>query len=62
MTKTQAKRVIKRLENKGGEARIYEGYSGRCMYGRQTFGVVTDHIPRPCKWRTDNLGLDYILY
>jgi len=62
MTKAQAKRVIKRIEDKGGEARIYEGYSGRGMYGRNTTGVVVGSIPKNCKWRTDNLGLDYILY
>ena len=62
MTKKQAKAVIKRIEDKGGEAKLYEGYSGRGMFGRETFGVVVGSIPRGCKWRTDNMGMDYILY
>ena len=51
--------------------KVYEGYSGRGMFGRQCIGVVVDDpdyikrvvddydLPIPV---TDNLGLSYICY
>jgi hypothetical protein len=64
MTKRQATSMIRRIKNNGGEARLYEGYSGRFMFGERTFGVVTSrwYLPKKIKYRIDNLGFDYIVY
>lgn len=66
MTKAQARAMVKRINAKEGDgvAKLYEGYSGRCMYGEQTFGVELPGwaIPRGCKHRQDNMGLDMIVY
>lgn len=35
-----AKKLVELLEDSGEEASLYEEYSGRCMYGRTTAGVV----------------------
>lgn len=67
MTKGQATKLINRLREQGHEAEVYEEYSGRCMYGQTTTGVVTDAHPTNTlgsrsKHRWDNLGLRYIIY
>ena len=64
MTKQQAKNLIKRIEDNGGEANLYEGYSGRGMFGEQTYGVMCGRydVPKKHKHRTDNMGLDMIVY
>ena len=52
------------------EGTVYEGYSGRSMYGKRCWGVVCDDpfiknqaktvgLPPP---RVDNLGLSFIHY
>lgn len=64
MTKDQAKGIIRRLKAKGEEPRIYENYSGRFMYGEKTCGVVIGRYSsyQNKKFRSDNLGLDTIIY
>jgi hypothetical protein len=61
MDKATAKRIAKKVD--GG---VYEDYSGRCMYGETTYGVVLkgyDITPQMRKrYRLDNMGLDYIIY
>lgn len=61
-----AKAMVKRINERDGEgtARLYENYSGRCMYGSTTTGVVLPGwaIPKRNKHRVDNMGLDMILY
>lgn len=66
-----AKRIVKRLNanNEPGQkptAALYEGYSGRAMYGSKTTAVVlpgymiSDAMRK--KYRVDNLGLDMVIY
>jgi hypothetical protein len=44
MTKELAKFLVKATEHCGSqEISIRETYSGRCMYGRETFAVVVDN-------------------
>ena len=64
MEEKQAKSLVSRLRRQGYEARVYEGYSGRGMYGRTTFGVETSvgQIKTKFSIRSDNLGLNYIYY
>lgn len=65
MELAQAKRLISRINKNGGKARIYEGYSGRGMFGDKTTGVVCgpyDIDFKKTKFRYDNLGLDMIVY
>lgn len=64
----EANEIIARLEDEGFEANLYEGYSGRCMYGKTTYGVTTDCNPGSMNHheidypRMDSMGLDYIYY
>ena len=62
----QAKAMVTRINKKEGEvvASLYENYSGRGMFGERTTGVVMpDHcMPKKTKFRTDNMGLDMIVY
>ena len=69
-----AKKIVEHLQNEFGEddARVYENYSGRCMFGRTTAGVVASSVGiirqamGELKLRfsvsQDNMGLDYIVY
>lgn len=68
-----AKKIVEHIENEfGEEARLYEKYSGRCMFGKTTAGVVarsTEVIHRAmgelrirCRTSQDNMGLSYIVY
>lgn len=43
MTKEQAEFIVNALEYDGQEAELYEGYSGRGMMGKETWGVVFEH-------------------
>lgn len=40
MEKRVAEFLVELLEDGGKEASLYEGYSGRGMYGKETTGVV----------------------
>lgn len=67
MTKTSAYGYAKRLQAKGYEVTVRDDYSGRGMYGRKTFGIVTCYdainaCPGLKKVAIDNMGLDYIFY
>jgi hypothetical protein len=66
MTKKQANSMIERINNKEGfdTARLYEKYSGRWMYGEETWGVVLPDwaVPDGCKFRQDQMGKEIILY
>lgn len=42
MTKELAELLVEAAQNNGSEAKIRESYSGRGMYGQETFGVVVD--------------------
>lgn len=54
------------------DGRVYEGYSGRCMYGAVCWGLTSDSPPEDTHsvWkqhklpapRWDQLGLGYIYY
>lgn len=54
------------------DARLYEHYSGRCMYGKTCYGIVFDDdvntvinqaaILGLTGHRSDNMGLSYIVY
>lgn len=65
----KAEAIVDKLNDKGVEARLYEGYSGRGMYGACTTGVVVPDraqaiaiCPELADCRRDNLGFDTILY
>lgn len=65
----KAEAIVDKLNDKGIEARLHEGYSGRGMYGEMTTGVVVRDAegafgvcPGLKKCRRDNLGFDTILY
>jgi len=62
----QAKAMVARINKKEGEvvASLYEDYSGRGMFGERTTGVVMPGhcMPKKTKFRTDNMGLDMIVY
>lgn len=65
MTTKEAKALIRRVKAAGGEARLYEDYGGRGMYGRTTTGVVMDRYSAQRfgkKCAHDALGLDVIVY
>lgn len=63
-----AKSMAKRINaSQGtGTATVYERYSGRCMYGQETAGVVAPHWAFSKatlnKYRRDSMGLDMIVY
>jgi hypothetical protein len=68
MKHEDAQKMIAQLEDAGYEATLYEGYSGRCMYGKTTYGVTTDCRPVTMELhgidypRMDGMGLYYIYY
>lgn len=66
MEAKKAKAMVKRINGREGEgvASVYEGYSGRGMYGSQTTGVVLPPLCVPKNWKgsRDSLGFDVILY
>lgn len=73
MTPQKAKKLITLLEENGFDAKLYEGYSGRCMFGATTTGVTTDCSPFTFKesfrryrsysdLRFDNMGRGFIYY
>ncbi len=43
MKAEHAKAIVEAANDMGVEVTLYEGYSGRSMYGRTTHGVVGDH-------------------
>lgn len=45
MTKEQANFLVETIENSGNEAEIRDDYSGRGMFGKSTYGVVTKINP-----------------
>jgi hypothetical protein len=67
-----AKRIVAKLNENDIEASLYEGYSGRAMFGDTTAGVSLDshynleQAKRLCrgltKCRQDQLGRGVILY
>ena len=42
MNKDLALAIVDAINNNGGDANIYEDYSGRGMYGQPTTGVVVE--------------------
>jgi hypothetical protein len=72
MTKSAAVRIVNRLVEKGLSVSLREGYSGRGMYGAETYGIVIDAIwqmreaerlsPALRKSRKDSMGLGGIWY
>ena len=68
MRKSTAEKIVKRLQDFGYKASIYEGYSGRAMYGRTVIGISTNAHPSAFRgiikrsMKVDNLGLGYIYY
>ena len=65
--------IVSTLTNEGCDAELYQGYSGRGSYGRETTGVVVEDIgevywalgrlDEPLKsFRWDNLGMRSIVY
>jgi len=68
MTREQAKRIIRRVNQRDGEgaATLYENYSGRGMFGQTTCGVVLSSYAvtelDKKKFRRDSMGKDVILY
>ena len=39
MKKELAEKIVEAMEVEGEFAEVYEGYSGRRMYGKETYGV-----------------------
>ena len=78
MDKQVAKRIVDACRSQGHNADIYEGYSGRGMYGSETTGVTADSksiiiqsIINESKLfddlniselRSDSMGLETIIY
>jgi hypothetical protein len=66
MKLSTAKAMVKRINDRYGEdtASLYENYSGRCMYGSETTGVVLPGwaISKRNKHMVDNMGRDMIIY
>lgn len=72
MKLTHAQQIVAFLTESGEEATLYEDYSGRCMYGRKTTGIVTSSVGDVAhamaqlgiddSRRSDSMGLDYIVY
>jgi hypothetical protein len=44
MEKDLAEKLVEMLNDEGDEAAVYEGYSGRGMYGKTTTGVVCSNF------------------
>lgn len=69
MTYEDAQKLAAAIINAGGSAAVYNGYSGRGMYGASTTGVTTKSdgaryaadlgLPR---LRVDSLGKGFIYY
>jgi len=68
-----AQAIVNHIKNEfGEEASVYINYSGRCMFGKMTTGVVAGSIGTieraigalglDINSRSDNMGLDYIVY
>jgi hypothetical protein len=67
-----ASKIFYYLEDKGTPVEIFEGYSGRGMYGEETTGIVVDnamdvahamgHLGIEDNQRTDSMGLQTIVY
>jgi len=67
-----AERIVRKLNTINISAQVFPEYSGRCMYGRTTVGVVIDKAylandaelccPILKTSRTDSLGLGMIFY
>jgi hypothetical protein len=77
MTQQQQQTLLDLAESKGVEAGPYDGYSGRGMFGRTTYGVTTppryvdgltvafirsEGLQDGFRFKQDDLGLDVILY
>jgi hypothetical protein len=80
MDKDVAIALMNQIQENWGEARLYEDYSGRGMFGATTTGLVVDSVEEahvalgvlteigdedldlPGGFRSDNLGLSYIIY
>ncbi len=68
MAKSNLEKLQDAVEKLGPKYSVYEGYSGRCMFGDVCLGIVGPdiaEIKRVAKFkgaRTDNMGLDYIVY
>lgn len=65
MKLSTARALARRVREAGGEATVYEGYSGRGMFGEKTTGVVMDRYSAQRfgrKHARDNMGLDVIVY
>jgi len=63
MEKEDALKFIKKLKKQGCEAKLYEGYSGRGMFGEITFGVQSNkYVEVKSPLRVDNLGLNWLYY
>lgn len=64
MTLKTAEKLVARINSEGGNAKLYEDYSGRGMYGDVTTGVVFSgsHYTFTRKYRSDNLGMNTIIY
>lgn len=73
-----AEHIVNACNNEGVEARLYENYSGRGMYGKTTMGVVVESLEDVLKAvincsyslkgygvdciRSDSLGRNIIIY
>ena len=44
MEKELAEKLVELLNDEGDEAEVYEGYSGRGMYGKSTTGVTCSSL------------------
>lgn len=68
MKLSTARSLARRINDRNGEgtATVYERYSGRCMYGAETAGVVAPHwafSPQTLKKHArDSMGRDMIVY
>ncbi len=75
MTREDANTIATHMHANGDDAEVLEDYSGRGMYGKTTYGIVAGSIDevldaaRSCgvlaadeSFRSDNMGMDYIVY
>ena len=72
MSNRDLSRIVDLLECEGYEARVYAGYSGRGMYGREVDAITTDCPTDQMQnilgengfdtMRVDNLGKNLIYY
>lgn len=66
MTKKQAELIVDFLWNGSYESEVYEGYSGRGMYGEQTTGVsygggLIDFVQMVGTWMEDMDDMDEVV-